>query len=168
MISLTVITADDGVIDGCTACSSKCHYGCCSQLTPDDPLFGPESSIMLYPGEWEGVSEAVRAHLRITLDNFREGKLAYCDKDTFDQSKCSPMRNFKPLDCQSYPFAPAFEEGNLILKIDAKKCPLDPESLRGHYRVILMKWQEVIQRNPAVELWIQSLDLKGYMPYDVA
>ncbi len=168
MISLTVINTEPGKIEGCTECSRECHYGCCHQLKAHDPSFGPQNSIMLYPGEWESVRGDTRRHLLITLDDYNGGKLAYCDRENFDQSACNPTNNFKPLDCESYPFAPAFEGNELCLHVDRQKCPLSVDQLRAHYVTILAKWREVIGTNPAVEKWVRSLDLADYVRYEPA
>lgn len=155
----------DGQISGCRECSSICHYRCCDQSKPDAPDYSHENAILLYPGEWEVVANETRRHLLITLDDFHGGKLAYCDKENFDQSQCHPEHNFKPLDCESYPFAPVIRDGELQLIIDSGRCPLPVEQLAHHARYVLRRWQEAIDRNPAVAEWISALELLHYVPY---
>jgi len=154
-----------GQIVGCTECSDICHYRCCDQSKAGDPDFSHENSILLYPGEWESVAEETRKHLLITMGNFNGGKLAYCDRDNFDQSKCHPLNNFKPLDCETYPFAPVIRDGKLNLIIDSSRCPLPVSQLENHAIYILKRWQEAIDQNPDVTQWISALDLPHYIPY---
>jgi len=160
--SLPILGQEEGGILGCSECSHVCHYRCCDQSRPEDPDFGPENSILLYPGEWEGVREDIRSHLLITMEDYNGGKLAYCDRENFDQSSCHPERNFKPLDCMSYPFAPAIRDGELCLLIDSKRCPLPEEQLQSHAIMIRRKWEEAIAENPAVADWIGQLSLEDY------
>lgn len=158
----------DGQIVGCKECSSICHYRCCDQArSADAPDFSHENAVLLYPGEWEAVSEEMRRHFIITMDNFNGGKFAYCDRENFDQSQCHPLRNFKSLDCESYPFTPAIRDGKLQLLIDSERCPLPVQQLADHARYILKRWQEVIDRNPDVAQWISSLELPHYVPYEL-
>lgn len=157
----------EGQIVGCKECSSICHYRCCDQAKADAPDFGHENAILLYPGEWEAVSSETRQHLLITMENFKGGKLAYCDRENFDQSQCHPLRNFKPLDCESYPFAPVIRNGQLQLTIDSERCPLPVQQLADHARYILKRWQEAIDQNADVNQWISALELPHYVPYEL-
>lgn len=161
-------SSEGGNINACAACSHICGYGCCHQALPHEADFGPENSILLYPGELEAAAEETRRHILVTADNFNNGKLGYCDRDHFDQSKCSAEKNFKPLDCQSYPFFPVIKDGKLILKIDKKRCPLGTDALLRHYESVLRKWEEVIAKNPAVKEWIVSFQLEGYTDFNPA
>lgn len=156
-----------GQIVGCKECSSICHYRCCDQAKADAPDFSHENAILLYPGEWEAVEHETRRHLLITIHNFNGGKIAYCDKENFDQSQCHPERNFKPLDCESYPFAPIIRDGTVHLIIDSGRCPLPVQQLSDHARFILRRWQEAIEKNPAVAEWISALELPNYVPYNL-
>lgn len=156
----------EGSINACASCSHICGYGCCHQALPHEEDFGSESSILLYPGELEAAAEETRRHILITAENFRGGKLGYCDRDNFDQSECSMDRNFKPLDCQSYPFFPAMRDGKLILLIDKKRCPLPIDALLRHYEWVLQKWAVVIAEDPAVKKWITSFELERYAEFN--
>lgn len=158
--------SEGGHINDCTSCSHICGYGCCHQALPHEEDFGPESSILLYHGELEAATEETRRHILVTADNFHNGKLGYCDRDNFDQSKCDVAKNFKPLDCQSYPFFPAIRDGKLILLIDKKRCPLAINVLLRHYEWVLQKWKGVITKNPAVKEWITSFELEGYTEFN--
>lgn len=157
----------EGQIVGCKECSIICHYRCCDQAKADAPDFSHENAILLYPGEWERVSSETRQHLLITMENFNGGKLAYCDRENFDQSQCHPLRNFKPLDCESYPFAPVIRNGQLQLTIDSERCPLPVQQLADHARYILKRWQEAIDQNADVTQWISALELPHYVPYEL-
>lgn len=154
-----------GQITDCVSLGHICSFDCCNQDSPDEPT-RPESSILLYPGEIEAVAADRRSHIVITLDGFNGGKLGYCNPTILNQSECDPERNFKPLDCQSYPFAPAFKDGSLILVVDRKRCPLGLEALRAHYGSILEKWREVVRKNSNVRQWIEALDLNGYEEFN--
>lgn len=161
-------SGEGGNISACEACSHICGYGCCNQALPHEADFGPESSLLLYPGELEAAIEASRRHILVNEDDFYGGKLGYCDRKNFDQSQCSADRNLKPLDCQSYPFFPAIVDGELVLKVDRKRCPLPAEAVLGHYKAVLEKWRAAIAKNPAVREWINSFQLEGYTDFNPA
>ncbi|MFH1284104.1 MAG: hypothetical protein ABIH78_00755 [Candidatus Peregrinibacteria bacterium] len=154
-----------GQISDCAPLSHICSFDCCNQDSPSEPP-RPESSILLYPGEIEAITTERKRHITITLDDFNGGKLGYCNPAILNQATCNPENNFKPLDCQSYPFAPAFGGGSLILLVDRKRCPLGLGALRTHYESILEKWREAIQKNSYVRQWIESLDLNGYEEFN--
>ncbi len=156
----------NGKIDSCADCSHICGYGCCHQSLPHELDFGPESSLLICPGEVEDVTADVRTHIIITTEDFHGGKLGYCDRDNFDQSSCNPERNFKPLDCQSYPFFPTFVDGNLVLVVDSKRCPLPTRSLFAHHDKVLRLWRNLVEKKPEISLWIQQLNLQGYQPFN--
>lgn len=154
-----------GQIAECTALSHICSFNCCNQDSPNEPT-KPESSILLYPGEIESVAAERKRHIIITLNDFHGGKLGYCDPTILNQSECNPEKNFKPLDCRSYPFAPAFRNGALILLVDRRRCPLGLKALRAHHGLILEKWKEIIQKKSDVRQWIEALDLNGYEEFN--
>ena len=162
------IDENDGYILGCQSKSGQCHYRCCDQskITSDD--FCQENAILLYPGEWEAEKNKSKKHITISDDQFYSGKLGYCDKDNFDQSKCNPLLNFKPLDCKSYPFFPIIVDGKIKLTIDSARCPLSEniEELRQHFRVILSEWIEITENNELVRSWIKNINLTGYKIVD--
>lgn len=151
-----------GKIAGCAACSAVCGYQCCQQFKPGSPLFRRESCIQLYPGEWEQQSQEMRDHLDIVGEDQHGGMLAYCDPERFDQTRCDPSRNFKPLDCQSYPFAPMLRDGALVLVVDSRYCPLGREALTLHYQVIYDRWSNLLRQDARLTSWIGSLPLNGY------
>ena len=165
---MSKLAPENGKIDACISCSSQCGFGCCHQAKPGEADFGPESSLLLYPGELDEVDPELRAHILITQEAYNGGQLGYCDREHFDQASCDPSRNYKPLDCQSYPFAPAYVDGELVLLVDDVRCPLPKRILDAHYRGTLAKWQAVIDRNPTVRTWVENLHLKGYSPYSYA
>ncbi|MGX9725973.1 MAG: hypothetical protein ACTFAK_01250 [Candidatus Electronema sp. VV] len=154
---------EQGLISGCQKMSTTCQYRCCDQskVTSDD--FCQENSILMYPGEWEKQDSKKRDHILVSDDNFYGGKLGYCDKEHFDQSKCDPLKNFKSLDCRSYPFFPVFEEEILKLAID-ERCPLprDTEELRQHYRFILNEWRKITEESEEIRRLINKISIDGY------
>ena len=162
---MSELTHENGKIEACIACSSQCGFGCCHQAKPGEPDFGPESSLLLYPGELDDVDPELRAHILIIQAAYNGGQLGYCDREHFDQASCDPSQNYKPLDCQSYPFAPAFIGGDLVLVVDDHRCPLPGRILDAHYRSTLAKWQTVLDTNKSVRTWVEALNLKGYSPY---
>ncbi len=98
----------------------------------------------------------------IILRGFGDGgNLGRCNKDAFDQSKCSDKNNLKPLECKSYPFFP-FMCGNKIgLRVDPH-CPIPNGLLKDHYKRVLTLWERTINVEPAIKDWISSIDLEGY------
>lgn len=159
---------EGGYIEGCQRCSQECHYRCCDQSQPGDIDYSPENGILLYPGEWEKAQGLFRQHLLITLADHHGGKIVACDRDSFDQSRCHPSRNFKPLDCQSYPFFPVMTEaGEIDLAVDTARCPLTRNlvGLKAHYEETLRRWRELAQNNEEVQAWIAAIHLPGYQLY---
>jgi hypothetical protein len=158
---------NSGTISACSSCSNICHYHCCKQQLPrDGENPDPSNSLLLYPGEWETQSKERKQHIRI-MANHVGGKLGYCDAEKIDQSQCAPLRNFKPLDCKSYPFFPAFVNNELVLLKD-RRCPLTPENedhLDEHYLIVLKTWKRLITENPQIAIWIMSLSLPDYDVY---
>lgn len=154
-----------GQIEDCVNLGRICSFDCCNQDAPDD-VARPESSLLLYPGELEAVVADRRKHIVVTLNDFNGGKLGYCDPIILDRFTCDLETNFKSLDCQSYPFAPAFSNGELILLVDRRRCPLSLASLMSHHRSILDKWKMVAQGNPEVRRWIEMLSLRGYEEFN--
>lgn len=154
-----------GQIADCINLGHICGFDCCNQDAPGG-VARPESSLLLYPGELEAVVADRRRHIVVTLDDFNGGKLGYCNPAVLSQSACSPEVNFKSLDCQSYPFAPAFSDGELILLVDKRRCPLSLASLMAHHRSILDKWGMVVQKNPEARRWIEMLNLQGYEKFN--
>lgn len=158
---------EDGQTTLCISLKAQCKYNCCRQSLPTEDDFCPDNALLLYPGEFEAASEETRRHIQITMADFNGGKLGYCDETNFDQSNCDVKTNFKPLDCQSYPFAPAIKDGHLILKIDPKRCPLPKKNIATLYEATLRKWKAVIEKNPHVIKWIEKLNLVNYEKYEV-
>ena len=158
-------TNNEGAIQDCKAKCDICNFDCCNQDSPLEPI-RPESSLLIYPGELEAVTDERRKHIIVTLDNFNGGKLGYCDPNILDQSKCNSEKNYKTLDCQSYPFAPTFKNGKLTLLVDRKRCPLSTEALKMHYKPILERWEDVVKKNPSVKEWIEALNLQEYEEFD--
>jgi hypothetical protein len=159
-------TIDNGKIDACIGCSSICGFRCCHQSNLHEEAFGPENAILLYPGEIDEVSRATRAHIQITNEDFNGGKLGYCDRENFDQSTCDPTKNFKPLDCRSYPFFPTIVNGELKLLIDKERCPLPSLILQRHYDDILKLWTDLLVQKPELENWIKGFNLQGYTEFN--
>ena len=121
----------------------------------------------MYPGEWEKAEcrGEMLAHLRVMACDPLGGRLAYCDGGVIDQSKCSPSRNYKPLDCISYPFFPALSGGILHLLVDDSRCPLPSVALRQHHNYVLLRWSAVLQLDARIAEWLLQLSLDGYRPY---
>lgn len=158
---------DGGYLLGCGEASQECHYRCCDQSKPGTADFCQENALLLYPGEWES-AEGSKSHIDISVENDHEGKLGYCAKERFDQSSCHPDKNFKPLDCKSYPFFPTIIDGKMKMALDVMRCPLsrDPQALLQHYNYILSLWLAVAEKNPSVIEWIKTKKLDGYIIYD--
>ena len=154
-----------GIIKGCEQLASICNYRCCDHNIDylDQPA-KPIDSILLYPGEWEGVSADRKKHLIIVNEDFHGGKLAYCNRHCFDQSKCDPENNFKPLDCFTYPLLPQFVDNQLQFAKDFLRCPLTarPERLVEHEQSIAPIWELLTQYNQRISTWMKALSLKGY------
>lgn len=162
--SLPINGTEAGRILDCEECSSVCHFRCCDQSREREEDFGLDNALLLYPGEWESAREETRRHILITMDDFHGGKLGCCDRGNFDQSQCDPTRNFKPLDCLSYPFTPSIGEAGLEFLIDPR-CPLATRDLGAHFENIRRRWEQALASNPSVVDWISHLKIDGYVPY---
>lgn len=154
-----------GQIDSCTEGSIICHYRCCDQGKPSDDNFDPEGSILIHPGELQELGTDRSKHILLQDEDFHGGRLGRCDGEHFDQSSCDPSRNFKPLDCVSYPFAPTIKGGDVTLSIDTERCPLSLSALDEHALAVRELWRDVIASNPLVANWIEQLRLEGYVDY---
>lgn len=156
---------EDGQTIICDSLGVQCGHNCCKQSMPIEEDYCPDNALLLFPGEFEAASEETRRHVLITMDDFNGGKLGFCDRANFDQSHCDARTNFKPLDCQSYPFAPAIKDGHLILRIDRKRCSIPDETIAALYKPTLQKWKAVIAKNPHVIKWIERLNFVNYEEY---
>lgn len=152
-------TAAKGVILACRDYAHICGYRCCDQAGPDDPDNDPTNSILLYPGE-AAASNRSRRHLAI-YDDSGHGARARCQSEAFDQASCDSERNFKPLDCQSYPFFPTIADGQLGLLKDTR-CPLPHSVLQEHYHCTVHRWRELIGAQAEIGTWIAGVMLNTY------
>jgi len=154
-------------LNPCAKYAHICKYKCCDQSREKGERIKHNNAILLYPGEYEAAKK-YRKHI-LVLKEFNRGKLRYCDRANFDQSKCSDRANFKPLDCKSYPFFPAIIEGKLILLKDSG-CPISvtSEDLRRHHNEALSLWKSLVEKRPDITEWIKSLRLDGYVRYDLS
>lgn len=154
-----------GQIDSCTEGSKTCHYRCCDQAKPGDDDFGPESSLLIHPGELQELGTDRSRHILLQDGDFHGGRLGRCDRENFDQSSCDPSRNFKPLDCASYPFVPTIKDGDVALMVDTERCPLSLDTLGKHAAKTRELWRRAIASNFLVADWIKQLNLEGYVDY---
>ena len=162
--NLPINGTETGRILHCQDCSPVCHYRCCDQSKPGDSDFGLDNAVLLYPGEWELTRDETRRHILITVEDFNAGKIGRCDRENFDQSQCDPTRNYKPLDCMTYPLTPTMHEGKLAFLIDPR-CPLVQGNLQAHLERVRRRWEQVLASDTRVATWISSLKIKGYVPY---
>lgn len=161
----------DGEILDCSAAAPICGYHCCHQQLPKEGPPVADESILLFPGERELALEQGESagHIEVTGTHPAGGDFGYCNPHRIDQRQCHPSRNFKPLDCRSYPLFPTIRDGRLALLIDTR-CPLsarDPARLKPHAQLILASWQREVERNPAVGHWLASLELPTYEPFSL-
>ena len=149
-----------------------CGYHCCRQLLPKEGAPVAGESILLFPGEYERACEAGtdRArHIRLIGSDDNGGDYGFCDPTIIDQGSCHPARNFKPLDCRSYPLFPVVRDGRIMLYIDTR-CPIsrdNRERLQDHARMVLRAWEREIERDPRVQEWLENLHLPTYEPFDL-
>lgn len=158
---------DEWKINKCKQLSSICNYWCCHQCKKiiDN---SPENSLILFPGEVDNLNSKYISHIEIKEENFNWWKLWYCKREYFYQSNCSLDVNYKPFDCQSYPFFPTIINWKLELMIDSK-CPLfqEIESLKEHYLYIYNMWSNLIKENNKITSWLSSFELEWYKIYSV-
>lgn len=168
-LPLVGASGSDGELTDCAAASAICGYHCCHQQLPKGGPPVTDESILLFPGELKRALEHGEGaqHIEVTGTHPVGGDFGYCNPEVIDQRQCHPARNFKPLDCRSYPLFPTIRNGKLALLIDTR-CPLsarDPARLRAHAQVVLATWRSEVARNPAVGRWLASLDLPTYEPF---
>lgn len=160
-----------GLIDGCGYYSKICRYKCCQQDLDCAGEINPGNYLLIYPGELADQSIPMCDHIKVISEDFNGGSLGFCDASKIDQSKCSEYKNYKTLDCRSYPFAPAYINKELVLIAD-ERCPiiqekeLNRDKLNKLYDETLLAWQQVILENEAVIKWILLLNLPSYKLYE--
>lgn len=147
-----------GTILNCSRHSKECGYRCCDQEIPTSTSVCRESMILLFPGEWEHTKLST-THLITTELQADGGRLAVCDRINFDQSKCNSSSNFKPLDCQSYPFSPVLVDHKLRLALDMNRCPLSRNirDLQPHYKKVHSYWEQLIINSPIIYNWVANM-----------
>ena len=133
----------DGIIPQCKIKNKECKYGCCK--------FG-NNYIVLYPGELEK-SKLNKSHLEIIDEDYFGGKKAICVR------RCEE-RDFKPLDCKSYPFFPVIDKNKIVL-LRGIKCPLLNEDLVGHKKWVLDYWNNLMEDKNILN-WLKKVKLVGY------
>lgn len=147
--------------NSCQKCKNICHFRCCDQSLEKNESISPENSILLFPGEYESVSEKInKNHIEIRA-NFFGGFLGFCNPNVLNQKACSLNNNFKPLDCSSYPFFPTIVNGNLELTADIKRCPICLDELVNHYFKIKKLWEN-LSKDKKIREWIKNIKLNGY------
>lgn len=147
--------------NNCQNCKNICHFRCCDQSLEKNESISPENSILLFPGEYESVSDKInKDHIEIRK-NFFGGFLGFCNPNVLNQKVCSLNNNFKPLDCSSYPFFPAIVNENLELTADVKRCPICLDELVSHYFKIKKLWEN-LSKDKKIREWIKNIKLDGY------
>lgn len=154
-----------GKVSYCLKHSAICNFDCCCHSNPKiNESIIPQSSILLAPGELKGKQGT--NHIFITMNNYFGGSLGFCDPEKIDQSQCDSSLNYKPLDCQSYPFFPRLIDGLLVLYKDSR-CPLgekNPIELQKMYSKVISLWSEII-KDPNVQIWVNQVELLSYRLY---
>lgn len=155
------MTEKTGRISSCVEVSAICGYRCCDQDIPNgnEPV-RPVDYIMMYPGEYD-VNDPTQEHLE-PIGEHNGGILARCTRECFDQAGCHPDRNYKPLDCRSYPLMPEVLEGGVLALMRDARCPLTLHDIPPeHCAAMLQEWREVAS-DPDVLGWLSRLVLEGY------
>jgi len=133
-----------GMIKQCGNKISECHYNCC--------IFS-SNFIVLYPGEYEK-SKLKKNHLKIIDEDYHGGKKVVC-------TKICTSKDFKPLDCKSYPFFPTLDSDNNLRLIKGIKCPLINKELNKHKTKVIEAWKGV-SKDKKIKNWIKEVKLVGY------
>jgi len=151
------------LITWCQKQAETCKYWCCNQSNVWEIDDCPENSILLYPWEVEHTSKSLLDCISIKNENFFWGKLWYCKKEKFDQSKCDEKLNLKSLDCQSYPFFPRIVNWMLKLAIDSR-CPLhiNTNDLKFHHDIVYKNRSQLIKNDKSIAERISSISLPTY------
>ena len=137
---------NSGLIEACNNHAPQCKYKCCKFS---------DNYIVLYPGEFEK-SKLNKNHLRIVDDDYLGGKKAVCTKH------CT-KDDFKPVDCQTYPYFPKIDQSGNIEILIGKKCPLVRNELINHRKEFFKFWRNLIKNNQIRE-WVRNVQLIGYKP----
>lgn len=157
----------NGKLNACQHYAAKCHYRCCQQERPRGKQRAvPEDSLLLYPLELRG--RAKRGHIFITRRKCNGGQLGYCDPSKICQAHCDLRRNYKPLDCRSYPFFPGINNRGELILLKDQRCPLGArkqDGLEKAYANALIMWRSIIRKSPSVKVWIKSFRLPTYVAY---
>ena len=92
--------------------------------------------------------------MRIIDNDYHGGKKVICLR------RCAED-DFKPLDCESYPYFPKFNQNGQIEFLKGNKCPLLKEELTEHRKTCLNIWQELL-KDQKVRVWLKKVVLVGY------
>ncbi len=131
-------------IKACEKHLGMCNYTCCSFQ---------DNYIVLYPDELE-TTRLNTEHLKIIDDNYHGGKKAICLKPCTE-------KDFKPFDCEIYPYFLHMSETGEVKFLKGKKCPLKKKELIHHKKDCLNKFKKLIKNQKIFE-WQRNLELIGY------
>ena len=134
---------NSGKIYACREKSKTCGYKCGSFS---------DNYIVMYPGEYE-MTELKKDHLQIIENNYWGGKKVICTTRCFDE-------DYKPIDCQSYPYFPFVDMDNNIKIQIGTKCPLTKNELLNHKEHFLKNWEFLLSEQ--IIEWIKHINLIGY------
>ncbi|KNF08965.1 hypothetical protein CLPU_4c00110 [Gottschalkia purinilytica] len=140
---------DNSIIDG--DCGELCNYHCCRDFDSD----GEKLGIYLMPYEYESMLrnsrflEGVKVEKHSSKDYFISKKIKFLHYIFCGvESKC--LREYRPIQCRTYPFEPHLEDDTLSLVVEKDQvhdCPLlsDTSKWREEFvRGIYMGWKELI------------------------
>lgn len=148
---------NEAVIDG--NCGELCGFHCCRHSDPD----GEKLGMYLLPLEFEYMQSAVvkdfSVHRSVFYDmppKIKKMYYIFCDED----KGC--LRDFRPIQCRTYPFEPHIENGQFSLVIEKHqmhRCPLlgvTSEWRQAYIDGIFKGWSELI-KIPIIHYYIAHL-----------
>lgn len=141
---------DEPIMDG--NCGELCNYHCCRNVKEN----GEDMGIYLLPFEFEAMLEGTPFMEGIEIDKHSNKDYYICkDVEFLYYMICNLekgcLREYRPIQCRTYPFEPYLESGKLYLIIEKDqdhKCPLltTPEKWRSSFvRGIYYGWMELLQ-----------------------
>lgn len=141
---------DETVIEG--NCGTLCDSHCCRTHAED----GEQMGVYLLPGEFESILKGTELAktLHIEKHSYREYDISPKVKYLFffncgQGDRC--LREMRPIQCRTYPFAPHLEGEKLFLVVEKEqvhRCPLlrTPELIRQEFiEGVYQGWQTLLQ-----------------------
>jgi len=156
---------NEAIIEG--NCGQLCDYHCCRSHEEDEDL-----GMYLLPLEYEAIQKNrgvdFEVHSSYDYEIYGAKKLFYI----FCNNNSGCLREFRPVQCRTYPLEPHMEDGKLMMIIENDqfhKCPLiDNRAIwrKEFIKGIYAGWALLLTLEPVLRhIEVVSRKRKGYYAY---